>query len=138
MQIEQLDGQKAARRAAELMAILETASAKIDRFGWDRMDPDIKDQLNKDWCNVLSVYTIDEVRAGADALFAATDGNLRTINEHQVKAQIMEQHRRLVAELPQQVQRRECIEPTGPQPEDVEHRRRVAAEAMAMFRMGRE
>lgn len=88
------------RRAAELVAILEVASAKIDRFGWGNMDEAVKDQLCADWCAVLSQYTLDEVRMGVRAVFDAAGGNIRSINEHQVKAKIQQEHARQVQSLP--------------------------------------
>lgn len=89
-QIAALDGQRAARRGAELIAILEVASKKIDRFGWDKMDDDdpIKVTLTNDWCDVLVKYTMQEVRDGVAAVFEASGGKIRSINEYQVQAQI--------------------------------------------------
>ena len=102
LQIAQLDTPKVARRAAELNAILETASAKIDRFGWNQMDKHIKDQLCSEWCDALSQYTLDEVRAGVCAVFAASNGKLRSINEYQVQEQIVLEHGQVLDRLPNQ------------------------------------
>lgn len=100
-QISALDGQQVARRATELRAMLEVASAKIDRFGWRDMDDTVKNAICNDWCDVLSKYTLAEVKAGIAALFKASKGNLKSINEHQVEDQILKAHARQVAALPQ-------------------------------------
>jgi len=100
LQIAALDGQQAARRGAELVAILEVASVKIDRFGWNSMDQHIKDAVCNDWCDLLSQYTIAEVREGVAAVFAASGGRLKSINEFQVQEKIVEAHKRIVAALP--------------------------------------
>jgi len=104
LQISALDGQKAARRGAELRAILEVASAKIDRFGWNGMDQHIKDQICSDWCDLLSQYTLAEVRAGVDAVFSASGGKLKSINEFQVQAEIRKSHREFLATLPKRAE----------------------------------
>lgn len=80
--------------------MLETASAKIDRFGWDRMDQGMKDGLCGQWCAVLGKYRLDEVQAGIHAVFVATKGALRSINEYQVEAQIKLAHRIALDALP--------------------------------------
>ena len=101
-QIAALDGPQAARRGAELVAILEVASVKIDRFGWNSMDSHIKDAVCNDWCDLLSQYTLDEVRSGVAAVFAASGGKLKSINEFQVQEQIKREHREFLASLPKQ------------------------------------
>jgi hypothetical protein len=121
LQISALDGQKAARRGAELRAILEVASAKIDRFGWSQMDKHVKDEICNDWCDVLSQYTLAEVRAGVAAVFAASGGKLKSINEFQVQEKIREAHAQIVARLPKQ----------EPEPERKPVDRETAAQIMA-------
>ena len=101
-QIAALDGQQAARRGAELVAILEVASVKIDRFGWNSMDPHIKDAVCNDWCDLLSQYTLGEVRKGVAEVFAASGGKLKSINEFRVQEQIKKAHRELLAKLPKE------------------------------------
>ena len=83
-----------------MVAILEVASVKIDRFGWSSMDRHIKDAVCNDWCDLLSQYTIAEVRDGVAAVFAASGGKLKSINEFQVQEKIREAHMRIVASLP--------------------------------------
>jgi hypothetical protein len=100
LQIEQFDTQMTARRSAELIGMLETASTKIDRFGWDRMADVLKDQLTSDWCRVLEVFALADVSAGVDAVFDDAGGKLRSINEFQVKAQILISHGKICALLP--------------------------------------
>lgn len=80
--------------------MLEVASAKIDRFGWDRMSDAIKDQLCKDWVTALGKYRLDEVKLGIEDFFASQRGNVRSINEHQVIEMISKRHANELALLP--------------------------------------
>ena len=80
--------------------MLEVASAKIDRFGWDKMSSAVKDQLCKDWVSALSRYRLDEIKRGIEDFFAAQRGNVRSINEHQVIAMISKRHANELALLP--------------------------------------
>lgn len=100
LQIAQLSGPQTARRGAELIAMLEAASAKIDRFGWDNMNAAMKNALRSDWCDVLSQYTLEEVRQGITALFRESGGRLRSINEFQVEAMIRRAQREMLSKLP--------------------------------------
>ena len=122
LQIAALDGQKAAQRGAELVAILEVASVKIDRFGWNQMDRHIKDAVCNDWCDLLSQYTLAEVRDGVAAVFAASGGKLKSINEFQVQEQIKQAHRHFLASLPKGAE---------PEPERKPIDRAAAAEILA-------
>lgn len=96
------------------------------------MDKHIKDQLCADWCDVLSQYTLDEVRAGVRAVFEASKGKARSINEFQVQEQIRLAHRRIIDGLPN------SVPPPEPErdfsPEAVERRRQIA-EACGMKRI---
>lgn len=80
--------------------MLESASAKIDRFGWSRMDGALKDQLCADWCDRLSKYTLNEVRRGIAGVFEVKRGEIKSINEFQVEAAIKAEHSRIIALLP--------------------------------------
>ena len=88
LQISALGGPQAARRAAELAAMLDVASEKMDRFGWANMDATTKQSLRAEWCDVLAAYELQEVKAGIDRVFSDADGKLRAINEYRVKAAI--------------------------------------------------
>lgn len=66
------------------------------------MDVHIKDQLCNEWCDLLSQYTLAEVRAGVADVFAASGGRLKAINEFQVQEQIRATHAQIVAQLPKQ------------------------------------
>lgn len=111
-----------------MIGILEVASAKIDRFGWDRMDDKLKDQLCGDWCDILKGFTLDEVRAGVADVFAETSGRLRSINEYQVKAAIEKRHALIVKSLPSQT---EPDPGWDLSPEAVARRRALAAELLS-------
>ena len=112
------------------MAILEVASLKIDRFGWSQMDKHIKDQVCNEWCDVLSQYTLAEVRAGVAAVFYASGGKLKSINEYQVQDKILEAHRLAVSSLPKQ----------EPEPErenlTAEERKAIAARVLSQAGVG--
>jgi isocitrate lyase len=110
--------------------MLETASSKIDRFGWGNMDEALKDSLCGEWCEVLSPYRLDEVRQGIKAVFDAAKGKLRSINEFQVKAEIQKEHARIVAALPRAAAPEPIAEITEA---EREHRAKVIADAMNGF-----
>ena len=108
--------------------MLEVASSKIDRFGWGSMDTNVKDALKSDWCDRLERYTLQEVRNGISAVFEAARGRLRSINEFEVEAAIMERHRRELSALPSvhdELNRR-------PEPTD-EEKERINAIVKAQF-----
>lgn len=92
----------AKRRNAELIVILEKASKKIDRFGWDQMDADLKQELTNDWCDILSPFLLAEVELGVRDVFTEAKGKLRSINEFQVRAAIEKRHSEKVASLPKE------------------------------------
>lgn len=84
---ERFDPQQEAQNAAVVSFELEVTSAKVDRFGWRDLSPEMKQRLSDDWTNVLRAYPIAEVRRGiADCL---DDNPRRCPNEHEVKAKIM-------------------------------------------------
>jgi len=92
------------------------------------MDRNIKDQLCADWCDVLSQYTLDEVRAGVRAVFEASKGRARSINEFQVQDQIRLAHRRIIDGLPKDTPPPEPERDNSP--EAVERRRALSAELL--------
>ena len=85
-----------------MVALLEVASAKIDRFGWDRMDENIKAEICGDWCDTLRVYTLAEIKSGIKMVFEDAKGKLRSINEQQVEAAIRKSQARIVAAMPKE------------------------------------
>lgn len=107
-----------------MIAILEIASSKIDRFGWTAMDETIKGAILADWCDRLSKYQLQEVRDAVAALFTISNGRLRSLNEFQVEEHIRIEHRRQLALLPKMPE----LSLTGHrQPPTPEERARVAA-----------
>ena len=134
-QIAHLDTHKTALRVAKLNAMLEVASAKIDRFGWDRMSRNVKDQLCADWCDVLGQYTLAEVKTGIADFFAANKGKVRSINEYHVQEQIQLRHQEVTARLTQQDRINEQIAARTPEltDEDIARRKQVVADAMKSF-----
>lgn len=99
LQISQLSTRQDALRTAGMVALLEVASAKIDRFGWDRMDENIKAEICGDWCDTLRGYTLAEIKSGIKMVFEDAKGKLRSINEHQVEAAIRKSQARTVAAM---------------------------------------
>ncbi len=63
------------------------------------MDRALKDKLCADWCKELQFFTVAEIDQGIADVFEAAKGNLRTINEHQVKAAIRKRHRAEIGAL---------------------------------------
>lgn len=100
LHLEQLNGPTKKKRAAELILILEVASKKIDRFGWDRMATGLKDEMTGDWLDLLFPFTLAEVKQGVFDLFEASNGKLKSINEFQVRDCIRKRHSKAVALLP--------------------------------------
>lgn len=92
----------------------------------------IKDQICADWCDVLSQYTVDEVRAGVRAVFEASKGKVRSINEFQVQEQIRLAHKRQLERLPRR--------PPAPEPkrdfspEVVANRKAFAKEVLRKYK----
>lgn len=115
--------------------MLEVASAKIDRFGWNQMSQHVKDALCADWCDVLSKYTLAEVKQGIDDFFAAHKGKVRSINEFQVEEQIQLRHRAITGRLAQQDKINEQIAARKPEltEDEIARRKQVAADAMKGF-----
>lgn len=112
--------------------MLEVASDKINRFGWNRMDAAVKDALCADWCDVLTPYTLDEVRAGIRAVFSEAKGKLSSINEFQVEHQIKLAHARLIAAMPRKA---EHVAPSRLTDEEKAARRALVAELMPSLAM---
>lgn len=67
------------------------------------MDRNVKDQLCADWLDRLGHYMLAEIRAGVDAVFVEKKGNVKSLNEFQVEAKIIEAHSRQRAGLPRHV-----------------------------------
>lgn len=78
----------------------ETANVKIDRFGFDRMDREMKDQLCDDWCDCLAPYELVKVQQAINAVLKEAKGQLRSINEFQVVAAIEKIDAAIIAGLP--------------------------------------
>lgn len=64
------------------------------------MGAELKAEMETDWCDVLGQYLISEVEDGIKALFVASKGKLRSINEFQVQDQVEIALARQVAKLP--------------------------------------
>ena len=80
--------------------MLDVASNKIDRFGWERMDATVKKSLLNDWVSALEPYELPEVVAGIDRVFRDKKGEVRALNEYQVIAAINSNRAEELASLP--------------------------------------
>lgn len=102
---------------------LEVLVRKTDKFGWDRMDPNVRTILRKDWMDALQDFTLEEIDAACrEAVRANPD---KCPNEGHIRQII--------------VREREAIRATLPKPEakqftateiPVEARRAVVAEVL--------
>lgn len=73
-------------------------SRKLDRFGWDQMDPTIRTRLRADWANALADFTVDEVQAACrEALRGKAS---EAMNEERIAAIIQRNRAKIVAALP--------------------------------------
>lgn len=111
---ERFDPQQEAQNAAVVSFELEVTSAKVDRFGWRDLSPEMKQRLSDDWTSVLRAYPIAEVRRGiADCL---DENPRRCPNEHEVKAKILKRRgqamqRAAPTPIPQQEEQGERVSP---------------------------
>ncbi len=88
------------------------------------MHENIKAAICGDWCDLLSKYQLQEVRDGVAALFRASKGKLRSLNEFQVEEHIRIEHLRQIAMLPKTPAEPSTAQRQPPTPEE---RARVAA-----------
>jgi hypothetical protein len=86
------------RHKAFLGLELEVLSRKLDRFGWDSMDPAIRTRLRADWMNALADFTIDEVQAACRV--ALRNKAKDALNEETIVGIIQSNRARIVAALP--------------------------------------
>ena len=86
------------RHKAFLGLELEVLSRKLDRFGWDSMDPAIRTRLRADWMNALADFTLDEVQAACRVALRNKAKN--ALNEETIVGIIQRNRARIVAALP--------------------------------------
>jgi hypothetical protein len=86
------------RHKAYLGLELEVLSRKLDRFGWDSMDPAIRTRLRADWMNALADFTLDEVQAACRV--ALRNKAKDALNEETIVGIIQSNRARIVAALP--------------------------------------
>ena len=86
------------RHKAYLGLELEVLSRKLDRFGWDSMDPAIRTRLRADWMNALADFTLDEVQAACK--LALRNKAKDALNEETIVGIIQSNRARIVAALP--------------------------------------
>jgi hypothetical protein len=74
---------------------------KLDRFGWAQMADAMKDRLTLDWCDVLSPYRLEEVKAACAAIMARRPKD--ATNEKQVEVDILASRTKVLALSPEPV-----------------------------------
>lgn len=86
------------RHRAALGLELEVMSRKLDRFGWDQMDPTIRTRLRADWADALADFTIDEVQAACREALGGKPAE--AMNEERIAGIVQRNRGRVVASLP--------------------------------------
>lgn len=77
---------------------LEVLVRKTDKFGWDRMDPNVRTILRKDWMDALQDFTMDEIDAACrEAVRANPD---KCPNEGHIRQIIVREREAIRAALP--------------------------------------
>jgi hypothetical protein len=66
---------------------MEAMVRKHDKFGWDRMNPGMRQIIREDWLAALADYPIEEVRAACRQ--HTTDTPDKVPNEGHIRAQII-------------------------------------------------
>lgn len=73
---------------------------KTDKFGWDRMDQNIRTILRKDWMDALADFTLSEIDAACkEALHKNPD---KCPNEAHVRSIILKERAEIRARMPRQ------------------------------------
>lgn len=81
---------------------LEVLVRKTDKFGWDRMDPNIRTILRRDWMDALQDFTLDEIDVACRAAIVANPD--KCPNEGHVRALIVRERDRIRAAIPKPVE----------------------------------
>ena len=77
---------------------LEVLVRKTDKFGWDRMDPNVRTILRKDWMDALQDFTVEEIdEACREAIRANPD---KCPNEGHIRQIIIRERSSIRAALP--------------------------------------
>ena len=95
-----LGPQDLAKHKAAVGFELEVLARKTDRFGWDAMNPAVRQRLVSDWIECLADFTVDEIQAATKRLMA--DDPKQATNEERVAAEINADRGRRAARLPKQ------------------------------------
>lgn len=95
---------------------------KTDKFGWDRMDPNVRTILRKDWMDALQDFTLPEIDEACRAAVMANPD--RCPNEGHIRGLILKERAAIRASLPK---------PAAPEPiiRTTEERRAIVARVMA-------
>ena len=93
-----LDSQALSEHRAMVAFEQEVLAKKLDRFGWDSMDPAIRTRLRADWMNALADFTIDEVQEACR--IALRNKAKDALNEETIVGIIQSNRARIVAALP--------------------------------------
>lgn len=107
---------------AQVGVRLEVLVRKTDKFGWDRMDPNVRTILRKDWMDALQDFTLPEIDEACRAAVMANPD--RCPNEGHIRGLILKERAAIRASLPK---------PAAPEPiiRTTEERRAIVARVMA-------
>mgnify|MGYP000858133305 FL=1 len=102
---------------------LEVLVRKTDKFGWDRMDPNVRTILRKDWMDALQDFTLEEIdEACRESVRANPD---KCPNEGHIRQIIIRGREAIRAALPKP-EEKQFVATEVP----VEERRAVVAEVL--------
>lgn len=107
---------------AQVGVRLEVLVRKTDKFGWDRMDPNVRTILRKDWMDALQDFTLPEIDEACRAAVMANPD--RCPNEGHIRGLILKERAAIRASLPK---------PAAPEPitRTTEERRAIVARVLA-------
>lgn len=107
---------------AQVGVRLEVLVRKTDKFGWDRMDPNVRTILRKDWMDALQDFTLPEIDEACRAAVMANPD--RCPNEGHIRGLILKERAAIRASIPK---------PAAPEPiiRTTEERRAIVARVMA-------
>lgn len=107
---------------AQVGVRLEVLVRKTDKFGWDRMDPNVRTILRKDWMDALQDFTLPEIDEACRAAVMANPD--RCPNEGHIRGLILKERAAIRASIPK---------PAAPEPtiRTTEERRAIVARVLA-------
>lgn len=93
-----LSPQELDNHRAQVGLRLEVLARKTDKFGWDRMDPNVRTILRKDWMDALQDFTLPEIDEACRAAVVANPD--KCPNEGHILGLILKERAAIRASLP--------------------------------------